>query len=60
MESSNQEAGNSLVDQRFADLLIDGYFAICAKDGQRPVYGYPANHLPEATGLMEVKTTFLA
>ena len=61
MESSSQEAREAFVDSRFAHLLIaDGYFATCAKAGERPTYGYPANHLPPAMGSMEVKTTFLS
>lgn len=56
----SQQANDGLVDARFSGLLIDGYFATCAKAGERPTYGYPANHLPEVAGEMEIRTSFLA
>jgi hypothetical protein len=42
-------------------LFISGYFSERIWKGEQPVYGYPKNHLPEATiREMEVKTGFVA
>ena len=43
------------------DLFISGYFTQRVRSGDRPNYGYPANHLPETTGArMEIDTSFMA
>ncbi len=60
MDQNTQQGPQALVDAEFEGLFIEGYFASRAKAGERPTYGYPANHLPEATGSMELKTSFLA
>ena len=60
MDRNNQQGQQGLVDAQFEHLLIDGYFSTRAKAGERPTYGYPANHLPEAKGSMELKTSFLS
>lgn len=40
---------------------IDGYFTRRIMAGDRPKYGYPANHLPETNGeTMELVTSFVA
>lgn len=42
-------------------IFIDGYFTGRVKAGERPSYGYPANHLPETDGsTMELVTSFMA
>jgi hypothetical protein len=42
------------------DPFIAGYFTQRVQSGERPKYGYPANHLPETTGArMEVCTSFM-
>ena len=42
-------------------LFIEGYFTTRINKGERPKYGYPANHLPTTTcDRMEVATTFMA
>lgn len=41
-------------------LFISGYFSDCLAKGDRPDYGYPANHLPETTiDRMEIHTSFM-
>jgi len=41
--------------------FIDGYFTQRMNAGDRPQYGYPANHLPDATNArMEIVTSFMA
>lgn len=43
------------------DPFIDGYFTQRVRSGERPDYGYPANHLPETTGArMKIDTSFIA
>lgn len=40
-------------------LFIEGYLDTRFKSGERPTYGYPKNHLPEARGQkMQVVTSF--
>jgi hypothetical protein len=43
------------------DLYIDGYFTQRVRAGERPKYGYPANHLPKTTDArMQIHTSFMA
>jgi len=60
MDRDEAEAEDGLVDARFEDLMIVGYFGTRAKAGERPTYGYPPNHLPQASGTMKVRTAFLS
>jgi hypothetical protein len=49
-----------LIDERFRDFFVDGYCHARALAGDRPSYGYPANHLPKTTGSTKIKTIFMA
>lgn len=41
-------------------LASSGYFTQRIHAGERPVHGYPENHLPVTTGArMEVRTSFM-
>lgn len=43
-----------------ASLYIGGYFTSRIEAGERPKYGYPANHLPKTTSeRMDVATSFM-
>ena len=42
-------------------LQLNGYFSKLAREGIRPDYGYPENHLPVTTGArMKIVTSFVA
>lgn len=44
-----------------SSLYINGYFSQRIAAGDRPDYGYPTNHLPDAEGEeMEIVTGFIA
>ena len=52
--ASPHDSGNSA-------LFIEGYFTSRINAGERPKYGYPANHLPITKGdRMEFVTSFVA
>jgi hypothetical protein len=47
-------------DQSEGSLFVKGYFTDRIRKGERPQYGYPANHVPETTfPHMEVETGYL-
>jgi hypothetical protein len=58
---SDQPAVVGLSGASDRSLFIDGYFTRRVQAGERPKYGYPANHLPETDGdSMELVTSFVA
>ena len=55
------EAALTVRQDREPCRYIDGYFSEQFALGNRPIYGYPKNHLPETIlDSMEVVTGFMA
>jgi hypothetical protein len=54
-------AGDSAAQEALRSHFLDGWFTRAFDSGERPAYGYPANHLPEPNvESMEIETAFFA